>query len=127
MNLSSTFRLPDVIIAGEQKCGTKSLLVFLLAHPDIIGDRKEYHFTDTGDFLQDFHAFLGQMNTAIDNFDDDKILVSKTGLSAVKKIEEGFSRLSASIGSKVQPSYVHPIIPIWAKKVWFRIISFKSL
>ena len=61
------------------------------------------------------------MNTAIDNFDDDKILVSKTGLSAVNKIEEGFSRLSASIGSNVAPSYVHPLIPIWAKKVWFTI------
>ena len=120
-SFSSTFRLPDVIIAGEQKCGTKSLLTFLLAHPGIIGDRKEYHFTDTGHFARDFQAFLGQMHTAVDNFEVGKLLVSKTGLSAVNKIREGYERLVKTDGISINRlNNVYPNIPYWAKNERFK-------
>jgi hypothetical protein len=41
-------RLPDVIIVGEKKCGTKALLAFLLQHPQISGVHQEVHLVDTG-------------------------------------------------------------------------------
>lgn len=41
-------RLPSCIIIGQQKCGTKALLVFLAVHPRIKRNPKknEYHFFD---------------------------------------------------------------------------------
>ena len=37
----SYYRLPDLVISGQKKCGTKALQFFLLHHPDIIGTRQE--------------------------------------------------------------------------------------
>ena len=39
-------RLPDVIIAGVKKCGTRALLEFLGAHPDVRATGPEVHFFD---------------------------------------------------------------------------------
>ena len=51
--------LPEIIITGRKKCGTKAILTFLLQHPKIFGSREEFHWHDTGDFNRDFKAFLG--------------------------------------------------------------------
>ena len=37
-------RLPQCIMIGQQKAGTKALLVFLMIHPDIATARKEIRF-----------------------------------------------------------------------------------
>ena len=39
-------RLPQGIIIGQQKAGTKALLVFLMIHPDIVTPSSEVHFFD---------------------------------------------------------------------------------
>jgi len=48
LNSGEKVRLPDVIIVGEKKCGTKALLAFLLEHPQISGFHQEVHLVDTG-------------------------------------------------------------------------------
>jgi len=39
-------RLPDVIIVGVKKCGTRALLEFLRAHADVRATGPEVHFFD---------------------------------------------------------------------------------
>ena len=39
-------RLPDVIIIGVKKCGTRALLEFLRAHPGVRAPGPEVHFFD---------------------------------------------------------------------------------
>ena len=52
--------LPNVVILGEKKCGTKALLTFLLQHPRIKGCRDEFHWHVSGKgFNHDFRSFLG--------------------------------------------------------------------
>ena len=52
--------LPNVVILGEKKCGTKALLTFLLQHPKIKGCRDEFHWHVSGKgFNHDFRSFLG--------------------------------------------------------------------
>ena len=41
-----TRRLPDVIIIGVKKCGTRALLEFLRVHPDVRAPGPEVHFFD---------------------------------------------------------------------------------
>jgi hypothetical protein len=43
-------RLPDLIISGEKKCGTKALQFFLLHHPDIIGKNSELQLRGNKNF-----------------------------------------------------------------------------
>jgi len=45
-SVSRTRRLPDVIIIGVKKCGTRALLEFLRAHPDVRAPGPEVHFFD---------------------------------------------------------------------------------
>ena len=70
-------RLPDVIITGVKKCGTKALQMFLLTHPEITGTRKESFYYNTNNFLHDFGAYLGQIPVAKGN---RKYFLTKTGL-----------------------------------------------
>ena len=42
-------RLPQTIIVGIRKCGTRALLEFLSIHPDICHAHDEMHFFDRGD------------------------------------------------------------------------------
>ena len=39
-------RLPDAIIMGVRKCGTRALLTFLNRHPDVRAAGREIHFFD---------------------------------------------------------------------------------
>ena len=43
---AKTRRLPDVIIVGVKKCGTRALLEYLRAHPDVRAPGPEVHFFD---------------------------------------------------------------------------------
>ncbi|CAH2036906.1 unnamed protein product, partial [Iphiclides podalirius] len=45
-NLVPTKRLPDVLIIGVKKCGTRALLEFLRLHPDVRAAGSEVHFFD---------------------------------------------------------------------------------
>ena len=52
--------LPNIVILGTKKCGTKALLTFLLQHPKIRGCRDEFHWHASGEgFNHDFRSFLG--------------------------------------------------------------------
>ena len=55
--------LPDIVITGRKKCGTKALLTFLLQHPKIVGSREEFHWHSTSTFNHDFKAFLGALGS----------------------------------------------------------------
>lgn len=44
-NLSQR-RLPDLLIIGVKKCGTRALLEFLRLHPDVRAASNEIHFFD---------------------------------------------------------------------------------
>ncbi|CAK1596417.1 unnamed protein product [Parnassius mnemosyne] len=45
-NLVPIKRLPDALIIGVKKCGTRALLEFLRAHPDVRAAGSEVHFFD---------------------------------------------------------------------------------
>ncbi|XP_072931815.1 heparan sulfate glucosamine 3-O-sulfotransferase 3B1 isoform X2 [Epargyreus clarus] len=45
-NLVPTKRLPDALIIGVKKCGTRALLEFLRLHPDVRAAGSEVHFFD---------------------------------------------------------------------------------
>lgn len=40
-------QLPQAIIIGVKKCGTRALLKFLSAHPSIAASSREVHFFDS--------------------------------------------------------------------------------
>jgi len=101
-----------------KKCGTKSLLTFLLSHPSIIGRRQEYHYFNTNNFELDFGAFLGQMKPF--NATDDQIVVTKTGFNAVNEIAAGYEKYKKS--NKFNENYwidqmVQPTVSSWAENV----------
>lgn len=82
--------LPDIVITGKKKCGTKALLTFLLQHPKIRGCREEFHWHATGDFNRDLKGFLGHIGIANEqrniNWQPGTFMISKTGNSAVWNI-----------------------------------------
>lgn len=43
---ASVKRLPDVLIIGVKKCGTRALLEFIRLHPDVRAAGNEIHFFD---------------------------------------------------------------------------------
>ncbi|KAJ0177369.1 hypothetical protein K1T71_007378 [Dendrolimus kikuchii] len=45
-NSNTVKRLPDVLIVGVKKCGTRALLEFLRLHPDVRAAGSEVHFFD---------------------------------------------------------------------------------
>ncbi|CAG5103406.1 Oidioi.mRNA.OKI2018_I69.chr1.g759.t1.cds [Oikopleura dioica] len=75
-------RLPDVIIVGEKKCGTKTLMTFLLEHPQICGFRQEVHFVNTGEIVKDLKALLGHYSSIKNN--KSQFLIAKTGFALFK-------------------------------------------
>ena len=55
------YRLPDAIVAGARKCGTKFFTESLGLHPRIIkGTNKEYHFFDKHFYMgwEGYHQML---------------------------------------------------------------------
>ena len=68
-----TRRLPDAIIFGVRKCGTRALLNFLNRHPSVRAAGKEIHYFDNNYYLGD-DWYREQMPLAA----DDQIVVEKT-------------------------------------------------
>ena len=58
----SYYRLPDLVISGQKKCGTKALQFFLLHHPDIIGTRQEAQLRGFQNFTFELASYLGKLN-----------------------------------------------------------------
>merc|ERR1719414_913965 len=58
----SYYRLPDLVISGQKKCGTKALQFFLLHHPDVIGTRAECQLRGFSNFTFELSSYLGKMN-----------------------------------------------------------------
>ena len=68
--------LPDVIIIGVNKCGTKALLMFLRTHPDIVGANRELHFFDKfKSYTRGLSEYVGMFPT---RKRADQILLEKT-------------------------------------------------
>ena len=88
-------RLPDVMIIGVKKCGTKSLLTFLLQHPKISGCRKEFHWHSTGNFTFDLFSFLGKISRTKLTIPDDTLFISKTGLPVFMRIKSFYNETKA--------------------------------
>jgi hypothetical protein len=57
-------RLPDIIITGVKKCGTKTIQMFLLNHPKIFGTKSE-NFSGNlkKNFPEQLAAWFEKMNT----------------------------------------------------------------
>ena len=51
--------MPDIVVVGKKKCGTKALLTFLLQHPKIKGTREEFKWFGMGNYSNDMKALLG--------------------------------------------------------------------
>ena len=92
--------LPDIVITGRKKCGTKTMLTFLLQHPKIRGCREEFHWHDTGDFNRDFKAFLGHHGYSYETrsitWQEGSHLIAKFGNKAIW-ITESITKNSAII------------------------------
>ena len=82
--------LPDIVITGRKKCGTKTMLTFLLQHPKIRGCREEFHWHDTGDYNYDLKSFLGHLGVANEkrniNWQPGTFMVAKFGNQAIRNI-----------------------------------------
>ena len=68
--------LPDVIILGVGKCGTRALLLFLGSHPDIVAAQQEINFFDRSELyslgLREYIRLLPRRKR------DEQILLEKT-------------------------------------------------
>ena len=84
--------MPDIVITGHKKCGTKAMLTFLLQHPKIVGTREEFHWHNTWNFNHDFKSFLGHIDMSNKRqnieLEPESFLVTKTGNSAIQAIAE---------------------------------------
>lgn len=68
-------RLPQCIIIGARKAGTRALLTYLNIHPDVVGKGPEMHFFDSEEFYkQSFEAYRKEMPYSF----EDQITVEKT-------------------------------------------------
>ena len=54
-------RLPDVLIVGARKCGTRALLDFLEVHPQVKTAREEVHYFDSSYVDKDLEWYRSQM------------------------------------------------------------------
>ena len=66
-------RLPDAVIIGVRKCGTRALLTFLNRHPSVRAAGKEIHYFDNNYYLGE-EWYRQQMPLAA----DDQIVIEKT-------------------------------------------------
>ena len=80
--------LPDIVVTGKKKCGTKALLTFLLQHPKIKGCREEFKWFRTGNYSYDMKALLGHASNKQKYIDWKKgdLLLVKMGNAAVWNI-----------------------------------------
>lgn len=79
-------RLPDALIIGVKKCGTRALIEYLRLHPDIRAPVPEIHFFDT-EYAKGFDWYRNQMPTTVAG----QMTIEKTALYYV--IEEGPQRV----------------------------------
>ncbi|CBY07273.1 unnamed protein product [Oikopleura dioica] len=114
LNSGEKVRLPDVIIVGEKKCGTKALLAFLLEHPQISGFHQEVHLVDTGDIIYDLKALLGHF--ARINHKSSKFLVTKTGTATINSY---LPSAPAEELKKLEEKYLSESFEDWTKRVIF--------
>ena len=88
-------RLPDLIISGRKKCGTKTLLAFLLQHPRIHGNREEYVWHETmGSFRDDMKAFMGHFSHKNLTFEPNQAFVAKMTKGSAIHIAENQDQLA---------------------------------
>ena len=66
-------RLPDAVIIGVRKCGTRALLTFINRHPAVRAAGKEIHYFDENYYLGD-DWYREQMPLAT----DDQVVIEKT-------------------------------------------------
>ena len=95
--------LPDIVITGRKKCGTKTMLTFLLQHPKIRGCREEYRWTNTGDYNYDLKSFLGHLGVSNEkrnvNWQPGTFMIAKFGNLAIRNITMNAISIDSSIGS----------------------------
>ena len=69
-------RLPQCIIIGQRKAGTRALLTFLKAiHPDIVGPTAELHFFDTN---EEYRRGLGYYRKQMPKSKSNQLTIEKT-------------------------------------------------
>ncbi|CAF0730224.1 unnamed protein product [Didymodactylos carnosus] len=59
-------RLPKAIIIGVKKCGTRALLKFISAHPDVVASMNEVHFFDQN-YYRGLDWYRNQMPLSLSN------------------------------------------------------------
>ena len=97
--------LPDIVITGQKKCGTKTILAFLLQHPKILGNREEFSWTDSNDFNYDLKNFLGHLGAANENkniiLQPGTLFAAKIGHQAIETIIKNADQLDElSVGTR---------------------------
>ena len=97
--------LPDIVITGQKKCGTKTVLAFLLQHPKILGNRDEFSWNDSNDFnydLKSFFGHLGAKNKKKNIFlQSGTLFAAKIGYHAVETIIKNADQLDElSVGMR---------------------------
>lgn len=88
-------RLPQCIIIGARKAGTRALLVYLNLHPDIITHGEELHFFDEDDFYnQSLEAYRRKMPFSFKN----QITIEKTpSYFTTPEVPERVYRMNSTI------------------------------
>lgn len=88
-------RLPQCIIIGARKAGTRALLVYLGIHPDIITHGEELHFFDEDDFYnQSLEAYRRKMPFSFKN----QITIEKTpSYFTTPEVPERVYRMNSTI------------------------------
>lgn len=91
-------RLPDIIISGVKKCGTKTVQRFLLAHPKIVGTRAETFYNPSlNNFPRNLGAWFSRMDINItQNKTSSNFYLVKTSDKSVNTILEGYLKWKKS-------------------------------
>ena len=88
-------RLPDLVVWGRKKCGTKTLLAFLLQHPRIHGNRQEYHWRENlGSFRNDMKAFMGRFSHTNLKLEPNQTFAAKIGMPSVIQMVKNKNQLT---------------------------------
>ena len=102
---SPFLHLPDIVVTGKKKCGTKALLTFLLEHPKIKGCREEFKWFRTGNYSYDMKALLGHASNKQKYIEWEphkgQVLLVKMGNAAVWNITSHAALVTADINMTV--------------------------
>ena len=93
---SPFLHLPDIVVVGKKKCGTKALLTFLLQHPKIKGTREEFKWFGMGNYSYDMKALLGHARERQKFIDWKKgnLMMLKIGNKAVWNITKHSAKVT---------------------------------